>query len=705
MVSQDLFGTKAEKHFLKKGCVGEYISNPYTMISGIRQSIKVRNVFLIFLLLLSITHLTVLSVTSRNPALILGALPLAIGLHVWFRRKSLSQLNELLIPIIIILLITTTVADHLLNVVPFEQSKPIAQAYRSLQITILHTLPFVIVFIHRKPWLRSALPIIGLVLQLMPPYSYGVTITYQVPMYGRITALLYLALLSQSFTFNKNSIPLFLLPLASIPALFYGHSIGNTIDHILLWLIFGFAALAIANLRKKSAALFFIFFIVQACILSVFVSIFPRLHSINSNITSIHLEAMLVFSMLGLFLNQKSKLATIVSTLLLLIFLFTDLRASATTGLVVLPVIFFVFYGFFVSNQFKYKIQLQSMILIGVISLVAAATIYLLLIDSSHTMQARRLLWQLTVKGISNSPLNMIFGTGDFGPYHFFQFRYLTELLSPEKFEIIANEPYLISTHPHNEYLFMLFAGGVVYIAVFIYFIYRLFSLAKLTNLLFAAIISLLSGMILHGLTEPVITGATTGFIFFLFYGITLSFNKRSDIQKPIFVNNFKTIITLILSITAVYFITLSTIQLPVTKFWKQNGELFLVLRQTTSLPKTIETNEKQKEQIQQALPRLLLLTKLAPWESDYYRQAGDVELLFSLSEPTSNNQEIKSAALMNYCHAFALRSSPIHYAMIKRLSPNLEQACSGIHLRQSLTGYDPQHVLDLPNSDGLPLF
>lgn len=675
------------------------------MISDIRQSTKVGNLFIIFLLLLSITHLAVLSTTSRNPALILGALPLAIGLHVWFRRKSLSQLNELLIPIIIILLITTTVADHLLNVVPFEASKPTAQAYRSLQITIMHSLPFVIVFIHRKPWLRSALPIIGLVLQLLPPYSYGATITYQVPMYGRITALLYLTLLSQSFTLNKNSIPLFLLPIASIPALFYGHSIGNTIDHILLWLIFGFAALAIANLKRKPASLFFIFFIVQVCILSIFVMIFPRLHSINSNITSIHLEAMLAFSMLGLFLNQKTKLAIIYSVLLFLIFLFTDLRAGATTGLVVLPLIFFVFYSFFISNQFKYKIQLQSLIIIAVILLVGAAAIYLLLIDSSFTIQARRLVWQLTVKGISNSPLNIIFGTGDFGPYHFFQFRYLTELLSPENFEIIANEPYLISTHPHNEYLFMLFAGGVVYTATFVYFLYRLFSLTKVTNLLFATIISLLSGMILHGLTEPVITGATTGFIFFLFYGIALSLNKKSDIQKSITANNFKTIIALILSITAVYFLTLSTIQLPATKFWKQNSELFLTLRQSFTLPETIETNETQKKSIQQTLPRLLLLTKLAPWESDYYRQAGDIQLLLALSEPALNNQELKSAALVNYCYAFALRSSPIHYAMIKRISPDLDHACDGISIRQNLINYDPQHLLDMTNENGSPLF
>lgn len=681
--------------------------------------LKIRSLYLWFIFALSLIHLIVLSSAGRNPGLILAALPVAYAMHIWFNRKNLTNPTKTILPLIIITLITATIASHLINIVTLESHSGIQIRYRQLQIILLHTLPFAVVFIARKPSLRYGLPAIGLTLQLLPPYSTSLQYTFQIPMYGRIVALLYLCL----FIYRKPIRPILFFPaIVAIPTLFYSQSMGNTIDHILLWTIFAVAASSISKLRKTQSRSLIFVILILSILHSIFNLIYPRLYAVNNNIMAMQNETVILASLILIFsLNYIFRIKIILSLLLFLFFEIYAIRVGSETGILTLFLSACIFYSITII-YFKFKQKLQPLLYyalaFGTVAVIFAAIIYITQFNTSHPIISRLFLWRTILNSIVENPQYLIFGTGDFGPYHLFIFRNFQTNLSNAELNILNREPYLLSTDPHNDYLSILYSGGIVLLFVIIFLSIRMFKNSKITtqlvnvqkieSIFLSAIASaFIATILLHGLTEPFTTGATTGFLFFLMFALIQSYTHSVKIKRLKGVSNKRItqIVHTIMVILATYFLTLSTLQLPATNFWRKNGELFLTLRQSFTLPEAIEINETQKKRIQQTLPRLLLLTKLAPWESDYYRQAGDIELLLFLSKSNRNNQELKSAALINYCYAFALRSSPIHYAMIKRISPDLNHACIGISLRQNLSSYDPQHLLDITNENGSPLF
>lgn len=639
-------------------------------------------------LFLSLIHLAVLSVASRNPAQIWGAVLLSLFLVLWLNRRRISHSLRHIPALATAVLIIVTVADLLINLVPFEPRPNIGSAYRILLTALLYCLPLAVILLSRRRRFRALLPVAGLTILLLPPFSYELNTAFQAPFYGRITGLLYLLLLWRKLRFSRADLILLLPALAAVPALFYGHSPGNTLDHIQIWLLFGAAAIYIRHLKQVK-------FEVLTLILPLsfahafFIFIFPEMHSINSNVTAMLVEAMMIFGFVYLFRGkQGTPVSSAISILLFLFLLILCLRINSQTGTVVVLFSGAVYFGFYVIQPRLNKLPWSLFLPTGTVLTIVSAAAYLGFVNQSKTIVARRFVWEVTIVGLTDSPVSLFTGNGDFGPFHIYLFRHLRRALSNLDLQVLEGEPYLISQHPHNDILFVLYGGGILLLGIMTWLTVKLLRDSQRFSLPYkAGGIAFVAAMLLHGLTEPFSTGITTGFLFFLAFALFTESGKTRRVTPKG---------SLVLAGLASYLLLLAFLQIPVTRFWRENNHFFFALRKDESVP----AQSVNRDDLNEVESRLQTLILLAPYESDYYRQAGDAARLRSIA--SSDNDPAPAERF--YCQAFALRSSPLHYASIRRVEPDLNKACQGISLRQGLQSFDPQGLLDR-KINGAPLF
>lgn len=643
-------------------------------------------------LLLSLFHLGVLSAASRNPAQIWGAVVLSFLLVLWLNRRRMANSLRHIPALATAVLIIVTVADLLINLVPFEPRKYIGSAYRILLNVLIYCLPLTVVWLSRRRRFRPLLPAAGMTVLLLPPFSYELNTAFQAPFYGRITGLLYLLLLWRRIRFTREDLILLLPALAAVPALFYGHSPGNTFDHIQIWLLFGATAIYIRHMKQSKFVLLSLT-LPLSLIHALFVFLFPEMHSINSNVTAMLVEAMMVIGFVYILSGKQSiPVSSAISILLFIFVLVLCLRIDSQTGTVVVLFSGAVYLGFYVIQPRLSKLPwlpLRSLLLpAGTVLTVVLAAAYLGFVDTSKSIAARRLVWEVTIAGITDSPVSLLTGNGDFGPFHMYLFRHFRRALSNHELQILRGEPYLLSQHPHNDILFMVYGGGILLLGIMIWMTVKLLRDSQRLSLAYkTGGIAFVAAMVMHGLTEPFSTGVTTGFLFFLAFALFTEPGKiRRSAPKG----------SPVLAGLALYLLLLAFIQIPVTRFWRQNNNLFYALRKNRSF----SVESVKQEELDRVESRLRTLILLAPFESDYYRQAGDVARLRSIA---GLDNDLAQAERF-YCQAFALRSSPLHYASIRRVKPDLSDACQGFSLRQDLQSFDPQGLLDL-KLRGAPLF
>lgn len=638
-------------------------------------------------LFFSLIHLAVLSVASRNPAQIWGAVLLSLFLVLWLNRRRISNSLRHIPALATAVLLIVTVADLLINLVPFEPRPNIGSAYRILLTALLYCLPLAVILLSRRRRFRALLPVAGLTILLLPPFSYELNTAFQAPFYGRITGLLYLLLLWRRLRFSRADLILLLPALAAVPALFYGHSPGNTLDHIQIWLLFGAAAVCIRQLKNRLTVVALL--LPVALMHGLFVFAYPSLVAVNSNVTAMYIEGMMIFGFaLILQVELKRPVRIVAITLLLSFALILCFRMDSKTGMAVILFAGSVFFAFHTIQPRVPGKFMKMLFPAGLFLTVAVAAYYIGVLNQSHSIAARRLVWEAAIDGIIQNPLNSLTGTGDTGPFHLYLFRHLNRPPTDIDLKILQAEPYLISTHPHNDLLFILYSGGLIYLgAVILLTFHMIRNSQRLSSPLRAGGISFFAVMLMHGLTEPFSTGVTTGFLFFLAFAFFTEPGQARRIPRKG---------SLVLAGLASYLLILAVVQIPVTRFWRENNHLFFALRKDESIP----VQSVNRDDLNEVESRLRTLILLAPYESDYYRQAGDVARLRSIA--SSDNDPAPAERF--YCRAFALRSSPLHYASIRRVEPDLNKACQGISLRQDLQSFDPQGLLDR-KINGAPLF
>lgn len=638
--------------------------------------------FHICILIGSLFHFLTLTVSGNAPSSFW--LPvLASGGYLAFRyRSEFFRSYYALTLMTASILVSSTIADHLLNAVPFETNIQIQTGYKQFQSLMLLTLPILVaVYGERSKDIKSML-VFGLCLQLLPPYSYAMMTQFLVPSYGRIVVLFYIlmTLPGTSIRLDRRILAaLALVPLVALPSLFYGHSPGNTIDHIVTSLLFVLAAMVLSTLSASSTDRLINLVVATQALHVLFSILIPGLHAINNNMTAMGAEGVMILALYR-FARGRGLSAVLTGTIITVAVLILMIRIEATTGLVAtLAGASIYLYMQFLHDRFPASWR-PFLLPAGLTLTIASALYYLLLVSDNSSIQIRRLLWELTLSGTMKSGITTLLGTGDFGPHHFFLFRHLNRDLLPSEMALIQSEPHTIGQHPHNDFLLMLYGGGLLFSVLSGFLFLRTFLSSLIKNTPVSAMSAALMGsIIIHGLTEPYTTSPATGFLFFT--GIVLYWKQFSE--APIRIGSS---VSIPVSLALLFLMTMVILHAPIVHFWKENTA---VLFEIQSDQKVSPLQTERLNAAASALKRIELLTLLQPWESDLFRQRGD--LLTAVASTTGGVQEFQTRFDV-YCTAFKLRSSPIHLQRLKNahLSTYRNRQCLGMSMDKLEKSYDP---------------
>ncbi|WP_143464837.1 hypothetical protein [Leptonema illini] len=505
------------------------------------------------------------------------------------------------------------------------------------------------------------------------------------PSYGRIVVLFYIlmTLPGTSIRLNRRILAaLVMMPFVALPSLFYGHSPGNTVDHIVTSLLFVLAAMVLSTLSERGTDRL-INLVVATQILHVLFSIvIPGLYAINSNVTAMGAEGVMILALYR-FTRGRCLSAVLIGTLIIIAVLILMVRIEAATGFVaaLAGALIFLYMQFL---HHRLPVWWRPFLLpVGLTLTIAGALYYLFLVSESPSIQIRRLLWELTLSGTTQSGITTLLGTGDFGPHHFFLFRHLNRALLSSDMLLIQSEPHTIGQHPHNDFLLMLYGGGLLFSLLSGFLLLRtlLSSLIKDTPAS-AMSAALMASIVIHSLTEPYTTSPATGFLFFA--GVILYWKQFPE--APISIGR----IVIPVALALLFLMTTAILHAPVVHFWKENTA---VLFEIQSDQKVSPLQAERLNAATSALKRIELLAILQPWESDLFRQKGD--LLTAIASTTGGVQEHQSG-FDAYCTAFKLRSSPIHLQRLKNahLSTDRNRRCLDMSMDELEKSYDPYGLM-----------
>ena len=630
-------------------------------------------------------HFLTLTLPGRNPTVFWIPVLLSVGYLIFRYRTRLFKSHRALSLLTVSILITSTIADHLLNIVPFEPHAHIQVFYRQFQSLLLLTIPVLATIFGERSKKSRTVILFGLCLQLLPPYSYAMMTQFLVPAYGRTILLLYIlmAIPGTRIRLDRSIVTvLVLLPLVALPALFYAHSPGNTVDHIVVSSLFIAAALILSTLPARNTEVLINLILGIQALQILFSIVFPGLHAVNSNVTAMAAEWIMIlalyrFVQIGGIRGVAAGFITVLAVLLLMI------RIDSNSGLVAAACGAGIFLYMHIVHR-RLPIAVRSVLLpAGLVILVSAALYYLLYIAGSSSIQIRRLLWEMALKGTAQSPITALLGTGDFGPYHFFLFRHLDRSLTSSETALLQGDPWLIGHHPHNDFLLILYGGGLIFLLLSGYLIARTLISSLRQNTPFSSMSAALMGaIIVHGLTEPFTTSPATGF---LFYAAIIFYWKQFS-KAPLGINR---VTTVLVSIPLLFLISVAALHAPVTRFWKHHNDILLELQ---SGRRVSPLQKEGLEAARKTIERIDLLTALQPSESDLFKQQGD--LLTAIASTTGSEKEFQ-LGFDAYCRAFSLRSSPIHFQSLKSAHrfAGAHVQCLGMTLDELENTYDPHDL------------
>lgn len=172
------------------------------------------------------------------------------------------------------------------------------------------------------------------------------------------------------------------------------------------------------------------------------------------------------------------------------------------------------------GHKFGLKRTTRSAILLLSLALGCFSIAGFVLVDPSESNSIRRILWNLSIAGIFESPGRALFGSGHFGPY------FLTSHHSPfvevdELVTLVGRYPWILDTHPHSDLISRLYGHGLlgffIYLLICIKAIFRLSQ--HRTNL---PVVGLLLTQVIIGVTDPTSVAIVSGVLFWIpvFFGI-----------------------------------------------------------------------------------------------------------------------------------------------------------------------------------------
>lgn len=645
-----------------------------------------------------IAHFATIAASANRFDLIayIGLFPIVVLITRRFFIKSKRSLNrkQFLSDWVSTLILSSLVLDLLTNVVNFEPNPAARKALRNLLYASLFLIPIVIPLLTKS--FRLRLPYFILVLLLFPPAATTSIPRMGYPSYG--FTLTIIALLLVLIKNNKRRYNFFLIgeawlliPAALIPLLwtFYKEAPITQVAELLLVFIPVMVVIPIFKHRNQLArlTLFLLWFYLPFFFLLL---IFPQIFAINSNITSVLIEALIPLSLL-LYFERTHKykwVYAIVSLFLLFIVYKIDARSAFAAILVGLVFAIFAYSLFLLSRKSNFIHHNKGRIF-GIISVLSITVLFIILkyLVSSTTIKIRVALWNAVGNALIETPKQLLFGTGGFG-YFFHLFQHIKPPYQELYKWVLDIEPWAISHNPHSDYALMLYGGGLIYIGIFIIYTVRtiLKSFQTTNPVRTSLLLSIIITLLVHSLTEPLTSTISTSFAFW-FVTSLLKINNQNQFQLS---DLFTKSASIIIPIMLCFLLIGQIVRTPIQQFWAKNYFIFVSVRQpmptTTPNPTDIEI-ENVIHQIDNA--RLFF-----PLDFDLLRQQGDLRLYQSIR--TDNKKEnYNNQALTYYCLAFQQRPIAIYYGSIKRITNETSFCKFPTSVQLLFEGFDPYNLIE----------
>jgi hypothetical protein len=617
--------------------------------------------------LLSLAHFCTLAVSGNRAELILitTIYPLLSVVHAWKggRIRSLfssSASGALLREWTAVLIITSLLLDFLVNVAGFEPNPQARKVFRNLLTLGMLIVPISTVFLSAR--FRRRINHYAVLLVLFPPAAMTVIPRMGYPSYGLLLVMIGLLSLRHR---RIPSVRLLgeawlLIPFALIPSI-WTLFLQAPVQQALELLVVFIAVYLMIPLFKRAGELerATVFLIVFYLPFFVLLLVFPGFYAINSNISSVLLEVLILLCLMAFLYFRPHRWLFLVYAVCcyLLIYRIGSQSSLAATIIGLMAATIIVFMQRFTTEQSPLRKLFRPSFPLGLTAAIIMLMLFLRNPSINQSIFIRNVLWDSVIAALFESPAHFVAGTGNFG-YFFYLPQHWSLPVNEAQQLFLSIEPHAINHNPHNDYMLMLYGGGILYLSVFAFFTLRTISqslkggIEKQTPILLA----LMTTLLVHSVTEPLTSTISTSFLFWFFAGL-LRKNRQPTVRMPRY-------LPVLLVSLSIFLISGEIVRIPTQRFWNRHYEIFTLIRSDKPEPASIPDDRSIDDIVNNiAVSRLFF-----PLDADLIRQQADLRLFQALrSSAEGERDRYAREAAGFYCEAFRHRPVAIHYAGIKR--------------------------------------
>ncbi len=617
--------------------------------------------------LLSLAHFCSLAVSGNRAELILitGVYPLLSLGRTWRsgRVRSLffsSASGALLREWTAVLIIISLLLDFLVNVAVFDPDPQARKVFRNLLTLGMLIVPIATVFLSTR--FRRRMNHYAVLLVLLPPAAMTVIPRMGYPSYGLLLVLIGLLSLRHRRIPSARLLgeAWLLIPLAMIPSiwtLFPQAPVQQALELIVVFI----AVYLMIPLFKRAGELekATVFLIVFYLPFFVLLSVFPAFFAINSNISSVLIEVLLFLSLMtSLHLKRHRWLFLFYAAYCYLLIYRIDSQSSLAAAMIGLAGGgITVLVQRFTTERSALRKLFRPAFPLGLTAAIIILMLFLRYEYSAHSIFIRNVLWDSVFAALFESPARSVAGTGNFG-YFFYLPQHWSLPVNETRQLFLSIEPHAINHNPHNDYMLMLYGGGILYLSAFAFFTFRTISqsLKGVVEKQTPVLLALITTLLIHSVTEPLTSTISTSFLFWFFAGL-LRKSHGEPVRTPRYLIVFLVLVSLFL-------ISGEIVRIPTQRFWNRHSEIFSVIRSKKPEPASIPDDRSIDDVVNNiAVSRLFF-----PLDADLIRQQADLRLFQALRSSVEGERDrYAREAAGFYCEAFRRRPVAIHYAGIKR--------------------------------------
>ncbi len=620
--------------------------------------------------LLSLIHLSLLAASGpqTEPILLIAALYPGIRIfRIWKSRRiqrlsSWGTVSAMLREWTAVLILLSLLLDFFLNVASFEPNPKARKSFLNLLTLGSLLIPISTAFLSASA--RRRLNYHAVLIVLLPPAALTLIPRIGYPSYGLALLLIGLLSLQPRRMLAASSIAeaWLLVPFALVPLFWTLFPEAPVQQAIELLIVFLATLLLVPHFQRKGALEKAVGFITIFYLpFFVLLAVYPGFHAINSNISSVLLETLVFFSLLAFLYFKRGRWAYVLFAIscYLLIYRIDSRSSLAATAIGLMAIAAVLLIKRLTVQQTRLRKLLAGGFSLGLFSTVI---ILMLVLQSWRDVQSifiRNILWDSVIAGLLESPAHLLAGTGNFG-YFFYLPRHWSVPVGEAQRLVLQLEAHSINHNPHNDFLLMLYGGGLLYLATFVVFFARTVWQALTANIArhTVLLLAVLTTLTIHSITEPLLSTISTSFLFW--FVATLLRNKQRLQKMP------RSLLAALL-LFSVFLLSGEVLRAPVQKFWNTHPGIFPAIRSDQpQLPPV--PDDATVDAMVQNIERSRLFF---PLDSDLIRQQGDLRLFQALRSSTERDTYARQAASF-YCEAFRRRPVAIHYAGIRRAMRNM---------------------------------